>query len=62
MKNGKTKLENRLETLDPGPGWLRSRVVSRERIERRNRWLLDNPHLSHWQYFDPGESPKEAAE
>jgi hypothetical protein len=50
---GGTKLENRLETLGGGPGWLRSRFVCRNRIERRNMWLLDNPYRSHWRYFDP---------
>ena len=41
----KGSFENRLETLDSGPGWLRSRFVTREQIQDRNRWLLDNPHL-----------------
>jgi hypothetical protein len=39
------ELQNRLETLDPGPGWLRARFIAREQIQDRNKWLLDNPHL-----------------
>jgi hypothetical protein len=40
-RNGKTQYQNRLETLDPGPGWLRIRFVTAQAIEGRNQRRLD---------------------